>query len=560
MKASLVWTLGLIVDSWFELQVNRSTVLLLLALALSAQLFAEHGPEHGLTERDLGAVHFPTSCAPAVQNEFERGVALLHSFAFETAEATFRQVAQHDPKCAMAHWGIARSFWRWGMPNAAIRENGWHEASIANSLNPSTKREREYIAAVAALYQNPKDRDKNRWQRYLEGLERLRRDYPNDDEATAFYAYALIDADKDDDLRHEKRRQAAALLEPLFAKEPNHPGVAHYLIHAYDKPDLASLGLPAARRYALIAPAAPHALHMPSHIFAQLGMWQEDIQSNLGSLAASRSPGISHMEDQGHEYHAMEFLMYAYLQCGREDEAKKLLDEVKSLPRVKSMYGDSSDPKIYALVSYSAAYALELHRWTEAAELPLVPGTQVGDDTITYLGRAIGAARAGDAALARKNIAQIDSIYRQVVARKLPFAGWVKQEKEEAEAWADHAEGRNDEALRPLQAIANKQRTGTFGATGDLPAREMLADMLLEMNRPEDALVQYRQALKINPNRFDSVYGAGRAAEMAKHPQEAAIYFQRLVQVCAGSRSTRPELAYASRFLSEVATKQFNLK
>jgi len=317
MNASLVWTLGLIVDSWFELQVNRSTVLLLLALALSAQLFAEHGPEHGLTERDLGAVHFPTSCAPAVQNEFERGVALLHSFAFETAEATFRQVAQHDPKCAMAHWGIARSFWRWGMPNAAIRENGWHEASIANSLNASTKREREYIAAVASLYQNPKDHDKNRWRRYLEGLERLRRDYRNDDEATAFYAYALIDADKDDDPRHEKRRQAAALLEPLFAKEPNHPGVAHYLIHAYDKPDLASLGLPAARRYALIAPAAPHALHMPSHIFAQLGMWQEDIQSNLGSLAASRSPGISHMEDQGHEYHAMEFLMYAYLQCGR---------------------------------------------------------------------------------------------------------------------------------------------------------------------------------------------------------------------------------------------------
>lgn len=526
----------------------RSAILFLLACVASVPAFPKQDHEHGPPEEELGTVHFPISCAPAVQKEFERGIALLHSFAFETAEAVFRQVAEDDPKCAMAHWGIARSFWRWGQPDAPTREQGWREASLAISLNPSSRRERGYIAAVAGLYQNPTEDDKDRWQRYLAGMEKLHRDYPDDDEATAFYAYALIDADRDEDPRHEKRREAAKLLEPLFAKDPNHPGVAHYLIHAYDKPDLAQLGLPAARRYALIAPAAPHALHMPSHIFAQLGMWQEDIQSNLASLAASRNAGSNRMQDQGHEYHAMEFLMYAYLQCGREAEARKLLDEVRLLPKVKSMYGDSSDPQVYALVSYSAAYVLELHQWAEAAELPLVPGAAFGDDTITYLARAIGAARRGDVARARENVAHIDSIYQQVVARKLFFAGWTEQEKQEAEAWADHAEGHNDKALRLLRGIADKQRTGVFGASGDLPAGEMLADMLLEMNRPEEALAQYRKGLEINPNRFDALYGAGRAAEIAKHPKTAAAYFQELVRVCFGSGSKRPELAYATAF------------
>ena len=552
-ERSLARAFHITVDSCCELPVYRLTALLLLAPIVPARAFAEHNHEHSLTEQQLGAVHFPTSCAPAVQSEFERGVALLHSFAFETAEATFRRVAQDDPKCAMAHWGIARSFWRWGMPDAATREQGWREASLAMSLNSPTRREREYIASVAALYRNPTEDDKNRWQRYLQAMQRLHRDYPNDDEATAFYAYALIGADRDDDSRHEKRRQAANLLEPLFAKDPNHPGVAHYLIHAYDKPDLAKLGLPAARRYAFIAPAAPHALHMPSHIFAQLGMWQEDIRSNLASLAASRNAEGSHMEDQGHEYHAMEFLMYAYLQSGREAEASKLLDEVRSLSKVKSMYGDSSDPQVYALVSYSAAYVLELHQWGQAAELPLVPGTAFGDDIITYLARAIGAARQGDATRARENVVQIDSIDKQVVARKLFFAGWAEQEKQEAEAWADHAEGNNHEALHLLRGIADKQRSGVFGASGDLPAREMLADMLLDMHRPEQALTEYIAALKINPNRFDSVYGAARAAELAKHPHEAAGYFQQLMNICAGGNSTRPELAYARNFLSQVA-------
>ena len=531
-----------------------ASLLAFVAVALSA--LADEGHHHDqLSEQQLGTVHFPTSCAPTVQKTFERGVALLHSFAFETAEATFRQVAQDDPHCAMAHWGIAKTFSRWGTPDAKQLEHGWEEIKVAKSFHAKTARERDYIAALAALYEHPEKKDEKREQRYLKGMKKPYRRYPDDHEAAAFYAFALKDSDRDDDPTHAKRKEAAAILEKLFLLEPNHPGVAHYLIHTYDYPGMAELGLPAARRYAKIAPAAPHALHMPSHIFAQLGLWQEDIDSNLASVAASRNASITHMGDEGHQYHAMEFLMYAYLQSGREAEAQKLIEEVRSLPKMKSMYGVDADPQVFALLSYSASYMLELHQWDKAADLALTPGTQFGDDSITYLVRAVGSARSGDAEQARRNLAEIESIYKQVVAKKLPFADWVDQERREAEAWTDHAEGKDDAALSLLRGIAEKQKTGVFGASGDLPAREMLADMLLDINQPEQALMQYEAELKINPGRFDSLYGAGRAAEMAKQPRKATAYYQQVLKVCAGGASTRPELGYAQRFVATVANK-----
>jgi hypothetical protein len=505
------------------------------------------------TEQQFGTVHFRVSCDARVQKAFERGVALLHSFAFETAEATFRQVAEEDPHCAMAHWGIARSMWRWDTPEAPIRKQAWDEVGQAKSLHAPTKREKEYVEAVAALYKSPEKKDDKRWDRYAAGMERLHRDYPDDHEATAFYAFALVGADKDDDPTHAERRQAAALLEPLFAAEPNHPGVAHYLIHVYDEADLAQLGLPAARRYAQIAPAAPHALHMPSHIFAQLGLWDEDIKSNLASVAASRNATSTQMGDEGHQYHAMEFLMYAYLQSGREAEAQHLIEEVKSLPKMKSMYGVNSDPQVLAVLSYSASYVLELHQWEQAAALPLTPGTEFGDDAITYLARAIGAARTGHAAEARQNVDQLESLHAQVVAKKLPFADWVDRQRKEAEAWTDHAEGKDDDAIAILRKLADKQTGGVFGAQGDLPAREMLADMLLDMNRPEQSLAEYQAELKISPNRFDSMYGAGRAAEMEKQPDKAVGYYQQLKKACDGGSSHRTELVHAREFLAAVA-------
>src|SRR5882757_5586879 len=529
--------------------VRVVSLLVFLCVALPA-LADENHHHDDLTSRELGSVHFPVSCAPTVQKSFEQGVALLHSFAFETAEQTFRQVLKGDPRCAMAHWGIAKSMWRWGTPDAAKREQGLGEVHAGKALQPPTARERDYLGALGEFYAHPRKNKYRRIEAFNKSMGRLHGRYPEDHEAAAFYAWGLIAADDNDDT-HVHRKKAADILEGLFKLEPGHPGVTHYLIHAYDVPGMAEQGLPAARRYAKIAPAAPHALHMPSHIFAQLGLWQEDIDSNLASVAASRNAAATHMGDEGHQFHAMEFLMYAYLQCGREADARRLIDEVKLLPKMKSMYGSDSDPQVFALVSYGASYVLELHHWEDAAELPLTPGTEFGDDSITYMARAIGEAHRGSPQQSRKNVQEIETIHEQAVAKKVPYADWVDQLRKEAEAWADHAEGKNEEALALLRGIADKQKEGTFGVAGDLPAREMLADMLLEMNRPGDALAEYETQLKINPNRFNSLYGAGRSAEMAKQPERAALYFQQLVKVCAGGNSSRPELAYARGYLSK---------
>src|SRR6267378_3672154 len=373
---------------------------------------------HELTESQLGAVHFPISCSSSVEKPFERGVALLHSFAFETAETAFRQVAKDDPQCAMAHWGIAKTFWRWGMPDAAQLKQGWEEIRIAESLHPGTARERDYVAALSAFYFEPNKERENRVGDYSKAMERLYRRYPEDHEAAAFYAFALISSEPENDTAYVYRKKAAAVLEPLFALEPNHPGVAHYLIHTYDKPGMAELGLPAARRYAKIAPDAPHALHMPSHIFARLGLWQEDIDSNLASAAASRRAALMHVGDEGHQFHAMEFLVYAYLQCGREADARRVIEEVKSLPKMKNMYGTDFDPAISALVAYSAAYALELHHWTEAANLQLLSPPDSGDRSITYKARAIGTARSDNVAEARTNLLAIEELHKTLLRRK----------------------------------------------------------------------------------------------------------------------------------------------
>jgi len=525
-----------------------SIFLAVLVFAVGTAL-ADEGHNHDeLTEQQLGTVHFPVSCSPAVQKDFERGIALLHSFAFDTAEHAFRHVLEIDPHCAMAHWGIAKSLWRWDT-DPARRAQGKMEIKAGERLHPPTSRERGYLSALGKFFAHPKNEKYKRGEAFSRAMEKLIRGNPDDREATAFYAWSLIDTDDD---THANRKKAAALLERLFVAEPNHPGVTHYLIHSYDVPGLAEQGLPAARRYAKIAPAAPHALHMPSHIFARLGLWQEDIDSNLASVAASRNASATHMGDQGHQYHAMEFLMYAYLQSGREDDAEKLIEEVRSLPKMKSMYGVASDPQVLALLSYSASYVLELHRWKEAADLPLTLGTEFGDDAITYLARAIGSARTGDVEQARQSVAKIDSIYKSVVAKKLRFVDWEEQELKEGDAWLDHAEGKNSEALSLLQGIADKQKSGVFAEQGDLPAREMLGDMLLEMNRPEEALAAYEAELKLSPNRFNSLYGAGRASEAAHQSAHATTYYEQLVKTCAGGDSHRPELESAKKFLSGV--------
>ncbi len=533
----------------------RCIAFLLALVAMALPGLADEGHHHDeLSDQQLGTVHFPISCAPGVQKTFERGVALLHSFAFETAETSFRQVAHDDPHCAMAHWGIAKTFSRWGTPDAKQLEHGWEEIKAAKSLHAKTARERSYVAALAAFYARPAKKDEKREQRYLKEMEALYRRYPDDHEAAAFYAFALKDSDRDDDPTHARRKQAAAILERLFLLEPNHPGVAHYLIHTYDYPGMAELGLPAARRYAQIAPAAPHALHMPSHIFARLGLWQEDIDSNLASVAASRNASITHMGDEGHQYHAMEFLMYAYLQSGREAEAQRLIEEVRSLPKMKDMYGSDYDPQISALTVYSAFRVLELHHWKEAEALPLISPVDDADVSITYKARAIGAARSGDLATARVNLQAIQDLHAMLVKeKKLPISiRAVEEDQRVVSAWIDHAEGRNDEATKTLREIATKEQ-GIFAPDGGIAAHEMLGEILSEMGKPEEALVEYEAELKLSPNRFDSLYGAGHAAEVAKQMSKATAYYQQVLKVCAGGASTRPELGYAKSFVSTVA-------
>ena len=522
---------------------------MIVPVAASAQ--QHHHDE--LTDLQVGTVHFRVSCNPQAQQEFERGVALLHSFAFETAEATFRQVAKDDPACAMAHWGIASTFSRWAGPDERQRKQGWEEIRTAKSLHAPTARERDYIAAEAQIFAHPEKKDEKRGGRYLKRMEKLYRSYPEDHEAAAFYALALEASDRDDDPAHVQRKKVAAILEKLFVIEPQHPGVAHYLIHTYDVPGMAELGLPAAQRYAQLAPAAPHALHMPSHIFARLGMWKEDIDSNVASVAASRNAAMTHMGDAGHQYHAMEFLVYAYIQSGREKEAKQVIDEVKTLPKMDNMYGTDFDPNLSAQIEYAASYVTELRLWKDAVALPLLSDKTDADSSLTFKARAIGAARLGDLQTARLNLADMKTLHENLVKKNQTVAAnAVQDDIQVVTAWIDHAEGKNDEAISLLTPLAQKDH-GLFATDGDVPAHEMLGDILLETKRPDAALREYEAELKISPNRFNSVYGAAQAAEIAKLQDKATAYYRQLVTTCDRTDSTRPELARAREFLDPVA-------
>lgn len=526
---------------------------LCIAAAFSGAASADEDHHHeGLTQEQLGTVHFPVSCTPDAQKTFEKGVALLHSFWYEEAEKAFLDVEKQDPKCAMAYWGEAMSLWHqlWNRPDAATIKRASAELKKTDKVKAgTTDRERDYIQALKAFYSNSMKADHEaRSRAYSAAMEKVYKKYPDDHEAAAFYALSLLASEPDNDTTFANRKQAGAILDKLFAEEPNHPGIAHYLIHTYDKPQLAQLGLPAARRYAQIAPAAPHALHMPSHIFARLGLWQDDINSNLASIAATRKATEMHMGGEGHQFHAMDYLVYAYLQSGREADALKVIEEVKAMPPMKDMYGTGYDPRLYALAAFPARYALELHHWTEAASLTPVAYAQTGDAAITYWARAIGAAHIGNVAQARTDIEHIDAIHKTLVdQKKKNFAEAVDQDRKEATAWLDHAEGRNDAAIAALRTIAEKEEASGDESDGGTPAREMIADMLLEMKQPEQALAEYKTDLKFYPNRFNGLYGAAQAAEMAGQMSQATEYYTVLVKTCEGSTSERPELAKAKQ-------------
>jgi tetratricopeptide (TPR) repeat protein len=383
-------------------------------------------------------------------------------------------------------------------------------------------------------------------------MEKVYAENPDDHEAAVFYALSLLAADEGKDPNFTQDKKAAAILEKLFATEPDHPGVAHYLIHAYDKPQLAQLGLPAARRYAQVAPMAPHALHMPSHIFARVGMWQEDIDSNLASVAATRKTAAMHMGGEGHQFHAMDFLFYAYLQSGRDADARALMEEVKAMPdTVHNMYGMDFNPRTAALVHFTALYPLETRHWADAAALTPAAVAGTAEDSEVYWARAIGAAHLGNAAQVKDDAAHIDEIHKKLVAeKKKDFAEAVDNDHQQALAWLSVAEEKYDDALAALKPMADKEDSLGEEPQG-IPTREMVAEILLIAKRPEQALAEYETDLKLNPNRFNALYGAAQAAEGAGKQDTAAHYYAELVKVCAGSNSDRPELSKAKGLVAE---------
>jgi hypothetical protein len=539
--------------------MKRIAYLLLFSALFTLPAVADDDKDHhhheDLTAAQLGTVNFPVSCAASVQKPFERGVALLHSFWYEEAQKQFQQITVDDPHCAMAHWGVAMSLWHqlWNNPDEKVIEHGQNEVHLAKTAHGhATPREKAYIAAIKAFYSDSnKLKHEARAQAYSAAMKKVYETYPDDHEAAAFYALSLLASEPHEDATFANRKQAAAILEKLFVIEPDHPGVAHYLIHSYDKPQLAQLGLPAARRYAQIAPASPHALHMPSHIFARVGLWQDDINSNLLSIAATRKTAAMHMGGEGHQFHAMDFLFYAYMQSGRDADAKALIEEIRAMPNKKDdMYGKGFDPHAAALAHLSALYPIEMHDWQSAAALPPTEVAGTAEESVIDWARAIGSAHLRKPDDVRKDIAAIEDLHKKLAAEKSEFAEGVEDDRKEAQAWLAFAEGKDDDAVEALRTIADKEDSTGEEPEG-IPAREMIADILLEAKRPQQALTEYQTDLKLHPNRFDGLYGAARAAGAAGKQTDATEYYALLLKVCDGSTSTRPELSHARQLVAQ---------
>jgi hypothetical protein len=498
----------------------------------------------------LGQVKFPTSCQVSVQSTLEKGLALLHSFQYTQSEETFSEAAKQDPKCAMAYWGraMARYHELWEFPQSEALKEGLADVQTAAKLAAPTERERGYVAAAAAFYQEDgKLSQEQRTAAYSAGMAKLHAAQPQDIEAAELYALSLVAlAEQDVDAR-ANREKAIAILNPIFAAQPNSPGAAHYLIHAADTPELAPQGLAAARAYAKIAPDSSHAIHMPSHIFNRLGLWQESIASNIAASAAAEHATDMHMAEPRYQTHAMDYLDYTYLQSGEEAKARAMC--VAEM----SVHGSNDQQRTEHRALLEARNAVELHRWKEAAELKIPDSARELWLDTTYWARAIGAARSGDVAGAKKDVEKLTKIVAQREEESRGEGYKVSAEKatdlREAEAWLAFAEGKSQEAIAELTAAA--QREEKEGAESvHTPAREMLADMYAEMKKPTEALATYNLALKYSPNRFDSLYGAALAAKASGDATSAQSYFAKL-SANAGPDADRPELAEAKTVLAQ---------
>jgi hypothetical protein len=532
--------------------------LLIVGLATSTA-----GPirAQGKTAERLGTVRFATSCAPAVQPQFDRAVALLHSFHLDAAVGAFTDVAAADPTCGMAYWGVAMSWL--GNPLAAppsargLKEGG-AAVDRAKAAGARTDREREYIAAIETIYKDADRVDhRTRALAYEKAMEQLAARYPADREAAVFYALALNITLDPNDKTYANQLKAAGILEQVFAAQPDHPGVAHYLIHSYDFPPIAAKGLPAAKRYASIAPAAPHALHMPSHIFTRVGSWQESIESNRASAkAAADALAASGPQTGLRSYeglHAYDYMMYGYMQLGRDREARALVEEVAATRKLNIDHFAGA----FALAAIPARFALERGQWAEAAALSPTPADLAWNrfpqaESIVWFARGLGAARSGNAARAREDLARIEVLRDAMIAAKSLY--WAHQSEVQRLAvagWIARAEGRNEEALSLMRASAAAEETTEKHPVtpGPIkPARELLGDMLIELGQPAEALKEFEASHRVEPNRFQGLYGAARAAELAGDRARARTYYGRLVTLGKDADADRPEIKQAKGF------------
>lgn len=531
-----------------------------IALALSVLLVAPAAAvaqhEHPVSVGDkLGTVHFETSCAASTRVDFDRAVALLHSFEYRPALESFTKVLAADPSCAIAQWGIALC--HWGNPFAGVKagpqlERGREAVQKGLATGAPTPREKAYLAAVNELFANTATvPHRDRTLAYAKAMEAVQRDHPADVEAKIFYALAVNQTAAPTDKRYTAQLQAAGILEPLWARYPDHPGLPHYIIHAYDHPPLAEKALDAARRYAKIAPSAPHALHMPSHTFTRVGSWQESVETNIASEQEAMKAGV-----MAEALHAMDYQAYAYLQLAQDQKARAVLSRVPAVVAkldVNAMGGAAAGVAgIYARNAIAARYALERGGWAEAAALETVSSTFPHADAITHFARALGAARAGTPAAAKADVERLVTLRDTLAAAKDPY--WTEQvdiQRQVATAWVTFAEGKKDEALRLMQAAADAEDATDKAAISPgpiAPARELLGEMLMEAGQPREALTAFEATMKKEPGRFRGAYGAARAAEAAGDRAKAGALYAQVVAGASGADGNRPELAQARSF------------
>jgi hypothetical protein len=534
---------------------SSSMVLMTFFAAFVAPAVAQHEHEHPAGDPNkLGKVNFPVSCDPAVRPQFSSAVAMLHSFWYEKASDTFARVAEKDPGCGMAYWGIAMTYYHpiWEAPGPADLKAGMAAVEKARSAGAKTQRERDYIGAIETFYVDSDKVDhRSRALAYEKAMEQLQTHYNDDREAAVFYALALLATAPPTDKTYVNQRKAGSILEPIFVEQPEHPGVAHYIIHAYDYPPLADRALAAARRYARIAPDSPHALHMPSHIFTRLGLWDESIKSNLASAASAERNNAP-----GNELHAKDYLIYAYLQEGRDAEARNALKAV--------LRGRADDPQymnwLYATSTSPARYAVERHRWSEAAALPVPANTfprqrYAWTEANLHFARALGASHTGDLEAAQKDLQDLAAIEALLTQENNNYwADQVNIQRESAAAWITLAEGKPEDALQQMRSAADHEdRTDKHNVTPGviLPARELLGEMLLALKQPAKATIEFETTLRTAPNRFNAMSGAARAAKLSGDSEKAKSYYTKLLTLCSQTDGDRPELQDARALLSQ---------